>query len=341
MEDVAPDRVRLSVDEYRALARDALGRIGYDAEEAAIVAEHVLDAALCGYEYSGVPKILNVFEHPQLPKPRSHMRALHETPVSALYDGGNNLGMVTMYHVTQTAISKAREHGFAVVGVNNSWESGRGAHYVEMVARADLIGIHPLSATPRVAPPGGAVAALGTNPIAVAFPTQRDPFVVDIGTSAFMFTDLIFHIRRGEQLPEGVAIDAEGKPTRDPAAARKGALLSFGGHRGFALAMAMQGFGILAGAGADFDGTHGFLMIAVKPDLLMPLDDYKRDMSEMLARIKATPRQAGVEEIRLPSERAFRERAIRLREGLVIDRKMYDTLKSLPQGKLPQKTHGP
>ena len=241
------------------------------------------------------------------------MRALRETPVSALYDGGNNLGMVTMYHVTQVAISKAREHGFAVVGVNNSWESGRGAHYVEMVARADLIGIHPLSATPRVAPPGGAVAALGTNPLAVGFPTERDPFVIDIGTSAFMFTDLIFRIRRGEQLPEGVAIDAEGKPTRDPAAARKGALLSFGGHRGFALAMAMQGFGILAGAGSDFDGTHGFLMIAVRPDLMMPLENYKRDMSEMLARIKATPRQAGVEEIRLPSERSFRERAIRMK----------------------------
>jgi len=83
MEEVAPGRVRLSVQEYRDLARQALGRIGYDAEEAAIVAEHVLDAALCGYEYSGVPKILNVSEHPQLHKPRTHMRIRHETRISA------------------------------------------------------------------------------------------------------------------------------------------------------------------------------------------------------------------------------------------------------------------
>src|SRR5690606_20562526 len=119
------DRVRLSAAEAQALAEQALGRIGYDAEEARIIADHVIDAALCGYEYSGLPKILNIAEHRRLLQPRRPMSPLHQTQMSTLFDGGNNSGMVAMYRATQAAIGKARTHGCAVVGVNNSWMSGR------------------------------------------------------------------------------------------------------------------------------------------------------------------------------------------------------------------------
>ena len=335
MDNISQERVRLSVAEARALAEQALARIGYDAEEARIVADHVIDAALCGYEYSGLPKILNVAEDRRLRKPRRPMRALRETAVSVRYDGGNNNGMVAMYRATQVAIAKAREHGFSLVGVNNSWVSGRGAHYVEMVARAGLIGIHTVSSTRHVAPPGGAVSSIGTNPIAFGFPTLREPVVIDLGTSAFMSTDLLFRERRGELLPEGVAIDAQGRPTRDPAAARLGALLPFGGYKGFALALAMHALGVLAGSGDDVEKSYGYLIIAIKPDLLVPLENYRRQLSEAIDRIKATPRQPGVEEIRIPSERAFRERARNLREGIVIDRKIYDALVALPDPQPP------
>ena len=145
MEQVTADRVHLSIAEARALAEQSLQRIGYDIAEARIVAEHVLDAALCGYEYSGLPKILNVAEHKYLRLPRRPMRAVRETPVSALYDGGNNLGMVTVYHAAQAAIAKAGEHGIAVIGVNNSWMSGRGAHYVEMIARVEFTVCMPIN----------------------------------------------------------------------------------------------------------------------------------------------------------------------------------------------------
>src|SRR5918992_420534 len=110
MEKISPDRVRLSTSEAQTLAEQALGKIGDD-------------AALCGYEYSGLPKILNVAEHRQLRRPRRPMRPLRETPVSILFDGGNNNGMVTMYRATHAAIAKAREHGMSVIGVNNSWVS--------------------------------------------------------------------------------------------------------------------------------------------------------------------------------------------------------------------------
>src|SRR5688572_101663 len=135
MDHPSAERVHLSVEEARDLAVTSLLRIGYNAAEARIVADHVIDAALCGYEYSGLPKILNVAEHPRVRLPRRPMRAVRETPVSVRYDGGNNVGMVSIFHATRTAIEKARDHGFSIVGVNNSWVSGRSAYYVEMIAR--------------------------------------------------------------------------------------------------------------------------------------------------------------------------------------------------------------
>jgi len=325
----AAGRVRLSAGEARALSERALRANGYSTEEARILADHMLDAALCGYEYSGLPKVLGTIEHPKGRQPRQPMHAIHETTVSVLYDGGNMVGMVTMYHATRAAIAKASEHGFAVVGVTNSWTSGRSAHYVEMIARADLIGLHTVASASQVAPPGGARPALGTNPIAFGFPTQNaDPLIIDVGTSAFMFTDVGFRDRVGELLPEGVAIDAHGKPTRDPAQVLLGALLPFGGYKGFALALAMQALGVMAGSGINANKDYGYLIIAMRPDLLVPLDTFKREVTELIERIKATPLQPGVTEIRIPSERSFRDRARHLQEGITIDRSIYDALQA-------------
>src|SRR5437016_7766029 len=129
-------RIRLSVDDARALGERALSGIGYDAEEARIIADHVIDAALCGYEYSGLAKILNIPEHRRFTEPRRPMRILHETEVSALYDGGNNVGMLAMYHAAKATIAKAAGHGIAVGGVTDSWRSGRSAYCVGLIARA-------------------------------------------------------------------------------------------------------------------------------------------------------------------------------------------------------------
>lgn len=333
MVSVAGERVRLTVAEAQQLSQDALERVGYDAEEARILADHMVDAALCGYEYSGLPKILNVIEHKQLRLPRKKMQPLRETPVSALLDGGNNNGMVAMYRATQMAMAKAREHGFGMVGVNNSWVSGRSAYYVEMVTRAGMIGIHSVSSRRHVAAPGSKAAATGTNPIAFGFPTQGDPLLIDMGASAFMGTDLIFQERRGAVLPEGVAIDADGNLTRDPT--KVATILPFGGYKGFALSLAMQALGVLAGSGMSYDKMYGYLIMAINPELMLPGADFRRDMSEMLARVKATPRQPGVDEIRLPGERSQRERARLTSDGLEIDRKIYEALLAVPKGTLP------
>src|SRR6266851_6942920 len=135
---MSSDPIHLGVDEARALSERALGAIGYDAEEARIIADHVIDAALCGYEYSGLAKLLNIPEHRRFQLPRRPLRILHETPVSALYDGGNNVGMLAMYHAANAAIAKAAAHGIAIIGVTDSWMSGRSAYFVEMIAKAEL-----------------------------------------------------------------------------------------------------------------------------------------------------------------------------------------------------------
>src|SRR5437667_885073 len=154
MPAVTTERVHLSVGEALALAERAMRGIGYEPEEARILADHVIDAALCGYEYSGLAKLLNVADYPRFKAPRGPMRVIKETSVSVLFDGGNQSGMLGMYYATRAVIERASAHGFALVGVDNIWMSGRRAYYVEMAARAGLIGIQPVAAPPMGAPLG-------------------------------------------------------------------------------------------------------------------------------------------------------------------------------------------
>ena len=322
----SPERIRMSVADARDLAERALRGMGFAAEEAPIIADHVIDAALCGYEYSGLAKLLNIADSWRFKAPRSPMRAIRDTGVSVLFDGGNNVGMLAMHHATRAAIERAERHGVALIGLTNSWTSGRSAYYVEMIARSGMIGIHTASASRRVAPPGGTKAALGTNPIAFGFPTLGDPLLIDLGTSAFMATNLKVRERLGTPLPEGVAIDANGRPTTDAAQASLGAILPFGGHKGFALALAIRALGVLCGSALDLEKIYGYLIIAIRPDLLMPLEEFRSQLSAVIADIKATPRQEGIDEIRIPGERAKRERAHRVQAGIEIDRRICAAL---------------
>lgn len=326
---MTPERINLSAPDARELAEGALRGVGYNGDEARIIADHVIDAALCGYEYSGLAKILNMPEHERFKLPRRPMQVLRESDVSVAFDGGNQVGMLAMYYAAEAAIKKAAAHGIALVTVIDSWMSGRSAYYVEMIAKAGLVAIHTAASSRLVAPPGGLEAVLGTNPIAIAVPSSRGPIVLDMGTSAYMMTEVMLRERLGELLPEGVAIGPGGEPTRDPALARRGALLPFGGHKGFGLALMMQAFGVLAGTSSQYEDDDGYLFIAFQPELIGPADIFNARVTQLIERVKATPRQAGIDEIRIPSERAFRARERALREGVQIDRLVFDALVAL------------
>jgi LDH2 family malate/lactate/ureidoglycolate dehydrogenase len=237
--------------------------------------------------------------------------------------------MVAMYHAANAAIAKAAAHGISVIGVTDSWMSGRSAYFVEMIAREGLVAIHTASSGSSVAPYGGTRPVLGTNPIAFALPGADGPLVLDMGTSAFMATELQLRARLGQPLPEGVAIDRDGQPTRDANEARQGALLPFGGHKGFGLGLIVQAFGILGGAALVPGNDDGYVFIAFRPDLLVPLDELKRELGALIARVKAVPTQPGFAEIRIPGEQSARNRQRLTADGIDIDRLVHDRLGAL------------
>lgn len=332
------DRIHLTVDEARALGQAAMRGAGFDDEDARILTDHVLDAALCGYEYSGLPKLLNVVDDPNFRQPRRPVSAVRETGATALLDGGNTTGMIAAYRASEATIHRAQAHGLAVVCLGNTWMTGRSAYYCEMIARAGLIVIHTVAAPPAVAPFGGTRAALGTNPIAFGFPTDSNPLVIDMGTSAFMATDLQFRARLGTPLPEGVALGPDGQPTTDAVTARLGALLPFGGreggYKGFGLALAMDALGAMTAGIRPANSVSGYMFLAFKPDLFLSPDAYRHEVGRRISTIKATPRQAEIAEIRIPGERSHATRARLMRDGIEIDRKIRDALGRLAAGDL-------
>src|SRR5689334_14747525 len=296
-----PDGVRLSVTEARALGEAALQRIGYPADEAAIITDQLIDNALCGYRFASLPRILAIAADEKTSRPRTAVRVVRETPVSALVDGGNKVGYVAAYRGAEIAISKALASGIAVVGVHNSYYSGRNAYYVELMVRAGLVGIHTASARPHVLPPGGRRPALGTNPISIGFPSSNGPVIYDIGTASLMWGEVLLMARLGHALPEGVGFDAQGRPTCDAGEAALGGVTPFGGHKGYGLSLAIQALGLLAGAALPYGNVldYGFLFIAIDPAVMLPAGTFESQMAELVARIKATPRHDGVEEIRI------------------------------------------
>jgi len=325
------DTIRLSVDEAQSLAERALRSLGLGQEEARIVATHLVDASMWGYEFAGLPRILVIAGRPELKKPRTPISIVKETPGSALLDAGNNMGYVALLRAVEVAIEKVRSTGIAIIGLRNTWFSGRNAYYMEKIARAGFAAISIGSSTPTVVPPGAARKALGTNPLTIALPGKVDPFIFDTGTAAVMSGEVLMRAFLGEEFPEIVGIDKNGMPTRAARDIAEGGVFPFGGHRGYGLSVAIQALGLIAGArvrnGDVCDFAH--LFIAFDPGLFMPIEQFTAELEELLTRIRGLPRQPGVSEIRIPSERGFREREIRRRQGILVKRQVVDRLQAM------------
>jgi LDH2 family malate/lactate/ureidoglycolate dehydrogenase len=326
-----PDTIRMSVAEATVLGEAALQRVGYSGEDARIIVDQLVDNALCGYKFAGLPRILAIAGDEKTGKARTPVQVVHETPLSALMDGGNNVGYIVAYRAAEVAIDKARKHGMASVGAYNSYYSGRNAYFVEKVVKEGFVAMHIASAKPRAVPPGAARPALGTNPLCFGFPSDNGPVIFDMGTAALMWGDIMLHAHLGQALPEGIGYDENGTPTTDANAALRGGVATFGGYKGYGLAFAVQALGLLAGAALARGEVqdYGFLFWVVDPNMMLPGGDFQRQMAELVTKIKATPRQPGVDEIRVPSERAYRERERRRKEGIVLERKVVESLKAL------------
>ncbi len=331
LDEDKPNTIRLTEADARAVSMRALGQCGYDETGATIITDQLIDNALCGYSFASLPRILTIAEEARNRQTRSEPAIVRETASSALVDGGNTIGYIAAFRGAEIAAQKARETGLSIVGVYNSFYSGRNAWYVETIVKQNLVAIHTCGASPRVLPPGAKSPLLGTNPISIGFPSTNGPVVWDIGTASVMWGDVQLMARLGHPLPEGTGFDENGEPTTDASRVLKGGVAPWGGHKGYGLSFCIQALGLIAGAalGRGVVNDYGFLFIAIDPDLTQPNNAFQTQMTELVDTIKALPKQDGVDEIRIPSERAFADRVRRRAEGMVFDKKILDMLAAL------------
>lgn len=324
--------MQLSIAEATDLAVRALTRSGMKKDAARIVADHLVDANLCGHEFSSLPRVLAIADELRKKPPPGEIRVVREDRCSAVIDGGDNVAYVVSITAIDKAVEICREDGVAVVGANNTWFSGRCAFYVERAARQGFVAMHTTNTTARVAPYGGIDRLMGTNPFAIAFPSEDEPLVIDIATSATTWGDVALARAKGEPLPEGLAVDPQGRPTVDPSAALEGAFLAWGGHRGSGLALAVQLLGILAGSAVVIDdvSNYGLFFLVVDPEILMPGGEFKARVSELRRTLAASRPMPGTSQVRVPGDGSLQRRKQALAAGVVnIDERVYQRILAL------------
>ena len=329
--------MQLTVANARSLADGVMQALGHDAGEAAIIADHLIDCELRGVHYGGLPRALSIAERLKRtgyrPQP---IRVEKDTPVSATLDGGDRIGYVVGHRATQIVVEKASASGMAIVAAHNTWYTGMLSYYAEIATTRGLVVMIASNASPWVAPHGASEGRLGTNPICFGFPSAEAPIIWDVGTSAIMHAEVMLAQRLERPLPEGVAFDAGGRPTRDPAAALEGAFAAWGGHKGSGLAIVVQLLGGLAGAPfippdlADF----GFVILAIRPDLLTPGEQFTAGAAAFAAAIREARPVEGGPPVRMPFDRSRAERQRRLKEDVVdVPDPVHATLVSIASGR--------
>jgi delta1-piperideine-2-carboxylate reductase len=292
--------------------------LGHNPIDAELVADHLIDCELRGLHYGGLARAISIAERFERNGDRRRpITIVHETPVSARLDGGDHIGYVVAHRATKLVIEKAAAAGIAVVGASDTWYTGMLSYYAEMAAERGLVSMIASNASPWVAPHGATEGRLGTNPICFGFPSADDPVILDIGTSAIIHAEVTLARRLGNDLPENVAFDRDGLPTRDPAAALAGAFAAWGGHKGSGLAIVVQLLGILAGSPPippELAG-FGYLVIAMRPDLMGPAETFRENVSAFAQAVRNARPVEGGSPVRMPFDRSRRERERRLAEN--------------------------
>jgi LDH2 family malate/lactate/ureidoglycolate dehydrogenase len=227
-------------------AAEVFGSFGVPPGEARVAADVLAASDLRGIDSHGVARLHTYFDLLTLGRinPRPNPRIVRETPSTATFDGDNGLGLVVGPKANALAIDKALAVGSGWVSVRNSNHFGMAGYYPLQALQHDLIGWAMTNSTKLVAPLWGAERMLGTNPIAVAFPGgQEPPVVIDMATSATAYGKIEIALRAGKPLPEGWAVDREGRPAARPEQMIDGGALvplggdrEHGGHKGYCLA---------------------------------------------------------------------------------------------------------
>jgi L-2-hydroxycarboxylate dehydrogenase (NAD+) len=323
----------ISVPALTAFATELLKRGGLHDEDASLIASDLVAADLRGLASHGVSRISMYLERLRrgVVNPRPNITVHRPWPAAALVDGDNGMGFLAARKAVDEAVTLAQTSGIGLVGVRRSTHFGMSALYVRQASDAGFLSFVFTNSSPALPVWGGRTTFLGAAPFAAGVPGGEEPgYLLDMAMTVIARGKIRLAAKENRPIEPGLALDKNGAPTTDAAAAFEGVCLPFGAHKGAALAMLMDLLcGVLTGAnfGGDvkslyFDHSEpqnvGHLVIAMRPDLFMSKEEFRQRMDTFVSRMKSLPRAQGFEEILMPGEPEDRMAQRRRIDGIPI-----------------------
>jgi uncharacterized oxidoreductase len=315
--------------------------------EAKLVMRHIVGANLVGHDSHGVIQIPTYLDRIKAGHivPGAPWTIVRESPTTTVVDGHWGFGYVVNERAMRLTIDKARSANVAAATVFHQGHIGRLSSYTQMAAAAGMIGLVTADSgrsAKAVAPFGGREARLGTNPISIAIPSDlAGPLYLDMATSAAAAGKVALAVARNERVPDGWVIGRDGRPTNDPRQLREGgALLPLGGpeggYKGTGLAVIVEILcGLLTGLGFGVEpgGRHndGCFMAAFNVSAFRPLAEFKAEVGEFVAYLKATPPAQGSSGVLYPGEIEHLRQQERSRNGIEVEDATWDRLRRLAE----------
>ncbi len=318
-------------------------RLGTLPDIAHTVATHLVEANLKGHDSHGVgmvPAYVNSISQGLL-KPNAELLPVLDQGPLLLLDSqlgfGQHLGLAAM----QQGLTRVRQTGVVCLGLRNSHHLGRIGRYAEYCAQAGVISLHLVNVVghePQVAPFGGREARMTTNPFCCGIPRPgQPPLILDMATSAIALGKVRVAAMKGETVPAGSLIDAEGNPSTDPKVlfgAPKGALSPFGAHKGYGLAVVCE---LLAGAlvghwtaqpGQPKSGNivNHMLSFLLDPAAFGDKPGFEAELEAMIAYLHSTAPAPGADRVRIPGEPELETQQQRQTQGIDLDSNSWQAI---------------
>ena len=328
--------------DLRIFGRDCYGAMGVADAAADLIADSLVQADLWGHPSHGIMRLFWYGARFASGAMRTDgaVETVSDAGALAVMDAGDGPGQVAALAAMDLAVEKARAHGIGAVSVRNSGHFGTAMYFTRRAAMAGCVGFLATNASPAMAPWGGREKRVGNNPFSWAAPAGRyPPMMLDIANTAVARGKLYAAKARGDAIPEGWAIDADGRATTDPAAGIAGTILPMGGHKGYAISVLMDAVtGVLSGSafGPGVTGPYmaegrsgvGHLAVAIDIRAVRPLGDFVSDMERMIDGLRAVPLADSIDRIWYPGEREA-DSAERLdREGVPLPEAVVEELRS-------------
>jgi LDH2 family malate/lactate/ureidoglycolate dehydrogenase len=316
-----------------------LTRHGVPAEHAHLQTDLLVEAEIRGLPSHGaqrLPRVLKRIDN-GLTDPQASGDVSTPRPSILNINGARGLGPVVMMNAICELKKIVSDTGMASAGIQNANHIGMLAYYAEAAAADGLIAIIMSTSEALVHPYGGTDAMLGTNPIAIGIPTGSDPFVLDLATSLVSMGKIHHHALRGEPIPAGWAVDAEGRPTTKAEAAKNGAIAPFGEAKGYGLGLAVELLvSVLAGSAfapevhGTLDETHqankGDLIILIDPDAGAGSSNL---LSAYLDRLRNSHPLDPEHPVLVPGDGARSRRAASIESGIDLPETLFNDLQAL------------